>query len=101
MTFLTNLLNRGDGRGLFVILTYDVAQKRVNRVRKICLPFLFRIQNSVFLGEISSSKLKVLTDRLKGVISEDDGLEIFILRDKKLIRRVTVGKCREYEKVIL
>lgn len=86
---------------MFVILTYDVSQKRVGKVRKTCLPFLFWIQNSVFVGEISSSKLKVLLDRLKNVVSDHDGLEIFILRDKKLARRVTIGECKEYDRVIL
>ncbi len=84
-----------------IILTYDVSQKRVSKVRKTCLPFLFWIQNSVFAGEISSSKIKVLLERLKRLISEGDGIEIFILRDKKLARRLTIGECKEYDKVIL
>lgn len=42
---------------MFVILTYDVGEKRVNRVRKTLKKYLTWTQNSVFEGQITDAKL--------------------------------------------
>ncbi|SUY64384.1 CRISPR-associated endoribonuclease Cas2 [Clostridium sporogenes] len=38
---------------MFVILTYDIEEKRINRVRKTLKKYLVWTQNSVFEGEIT------------------------------------------------
>lgn len=38
---------------MFVIVTYDVSQKCVTKVMKICRKYLNHIQNSVFEGMIT------------------------------------------------
>ena len=43
---------------VFVIVTYDVGEKRVNKIRKKLKMYLIWTQNSVFEGEITEAKLK-------------------------------------------
>ena len=45
---------------MFVIVTYDVAQKRVTKTMKICRKYLTHVQNSVFEGMITEGKLNKL-----------------------------------------
>ena len=51
---------------------YDVSEKRVNRVFKICKKYLSHFQKSVFRGEISPSNLIKLKGELKDVIVEEE-----------------------------
>lgn len=46
---------------MYVILVYDVDQKRTAKMLKLCRRYLSWIQNSVFEGEISEVQLKQLT----------------------------------------
>ena len=41
----------------YAFLFYDVNEKRVQKVFKICKKYLSHFQNSVFRGEITPSKL--------------------------------------------
>ena len=43
---------------MFVIITYDVGEKRVNKVRKKLKMYLTWTQNSVFEGNITEGKLR-------------------------------------------
>ena len=45
---------------MYVILVYDIGEKRVGKMLKLCRRYLSWIQNSVFEGEISEVKLKAL-----------------------------------------
>lgn len=86
---------------MWVILTYDVNSKRVNEIRKTCLPYLRWIQNSVFIGDITRANLTILSHKLKKKIEEDeDSIQIFILRDQKLARREIIGKSKEFNNII-
>ena len=42
---------------MFVILTYDVKQKRQNKIMKICKKYLFHAQKSVFEGYMTDAQL--------------------------------------------
>jgi CRISPR-associated protein Cas2 len=87
---------------MYVVLVYDVDETRVNKVRKVLLPFLFWIQNSVFIGEISSAKFRILTLRLNKVIDKDyDTIDIFIVRHEKLTKRRTLGRKKDLDSVII
>jgi len=50
---------KGSSR-MYVIVVYDVCEKRVGRMLKLCRRYLNWIQNSVFEGEITPIKLKEL-----------------------------------------
>lgn len=56
---------------MFIILTYDVNQKRVGKICKICKKYLHHMQKSVFEGEITESKLKQLKKEVESLIDTD------------------------------
>ena len=45
---------------MFVIMVYNVGEKRVSKVLKKSRKYLYWVQNSVFEGDISPAKLKKL-----------------------------------------
>ena len=49
---------------MFVIVTYDVATKRVAKVMNTCRKYLTHVQKSVFDGMITEGKLKSLIGEL-------------------------------------
>lgn len=80
---------------MYVILVYDIGEKRVGKMLKLCRQYLNWIQNSVFEGEISEVKLKELTGRSKSIMKlEDDSLIIFKSRQEKWLDKEVVGKER-------
>lgn len=56
----------------YAFLFYDVNEKRVNKVFKVCKKYLSHFQNSVFRGELTPSKLILLKKALNKVINEDE-----------------------------
>lgn len=56
----------------YAFLFYDVNEKRVNRVFKICKKYLSHFQNSVFRGNITPSKLILLKKDLNKIIDESE-----------------------------
>lgn len=56
----------------YAFVFYDVNEKRVQKVFKICKKYLSHYQNSVFRGEITPSKLIALKTDLKRVIQKDE-----------------------------
>ena len=86
---------------MWIILTYDINEKRVNSIRKICAMYLIRIQNSVFIGEIGWANFRILRDKLKDkIIESEDSIQFFILRDEKLVRRIKLGVSYEFSNII-
>lgn len=78
--------------GLFVILVYDVNEKRVAKVLKKCRQYLNWVQNSVFEGEISDANLKKLKMELERIIKRDEDSVIFYnLRTTKYSSREILG----------
>lgn len=59
-TYEKFLFKREMKKRVFVILTYDVNQKRVGKVCKVCKKYLHHVQKSVFEGEITEARLKQL-----------------------------------------
>ena len=45
---------------MYIILVYDVGEKRVAKALKTCRKYLTWVQNSVFEGEITDAKYKKL-----------------------------------------
>lgn len=80
---------------MYIILVYDIGEKRVGKMLKLCRQYLNWIQNSVFEGEISEVKLKELVIRAKKVIDEDvDSLIMFKTRQERWLEKEIVGKER-------
>lgn len=78
---------------MYVILVYDIGEKRVGKMLKLCRQYLNWIQNSVFEGSITEVKLKELQHRAKRIMDEDsDSIIIFKSRDEKWLEKEVVGK---------
>ena len=56
----------------YAFLFYDVKEKRVAKVFKVCKKYLSHFQKSVFRGEISPSKLMLLKKDLNRVIDKNE-----------------------------
>lgn len=56
----------------YAFLFYDVNEKRVQKVFKICKKYLSHYQNSVFRGEITPAKLIALKSDLKKTINNQE-----------------------------
>lgn len=78
---------------MYVILVYDIGQKRVGKMLKLCRQYLNWIQNSVFEGEITEVKLKMLLRDAKLIMDEEnDSIIIFKSRNEKWLEKQVVGK---------
>lgn len=77
---------------MYVILVYDIGEKRVGKMLRLCRKYLNWIQNSVFEGEISEVKLKELLSKAKGILDdESDSIIIFKSADEKWLDKQIVG----------
>ena len=80
---------------MYVILVYDIGEKRVGKILKLCRKYLNWIQNSVFEGEITDVKLKELITSANIIIDKKtDSIIIFKSRDEKWLDKQVVGKER-------
>lgn len=57
---------------MFVVLTYDVKQKRQSKIMKICKKYLFHTQKSVFEGYLTEAQLNMLESELVPVVDPDE-----------------------------
>ena len=80
---------------MYVILVYDINEKRVGKMLKLCRKYLNWIQNSVFEGEITEVKEKELIIKAKRIMDEEvDSLIIFSSRNEKWLDKQVVGRER-------
>ncbi len=79
---------------MYIILVYDVGQKRVGKMLKLCRKYLNWIQNSVFEGEITEVKLKELKNLAEDLmnVEEGDSLIIFKSRQEKWLDKEVIGE---------
>jgi len=78
---------------MYVILVYDITDKKVSKMLKLCRRYLNWIQNSVFEGEISEVKLQELLAAAKLFMDkENDSIIIFKSRQEKWLEKQVVGK---------
>lgn len=78
---------------MYVILVYDMDQRRVGKMLKLCRQYLNWIQNSVFEGEITEVKLKELKARAETIMNDEyDSMIIFKSRQDKWLEKEVVGK---------
>lgn len=86
----------------YIFLFYDVGEKRVNKVFKICKKYLNHYQNSVFRGEISPSKIIALKREIKKVIKkEEDFVTIIKMYNKESFEEETIGKYKSLEEDLI
>ena len=77
---------------MYVILVYDIEEKRVGKMLKLCRRYLNWIQNSVFEGEITEVKLKELVINAKAIMDLDyDSVIMFKSQNEKWLEKEIVG----------
>lgn len=78
---------------MYIILVYDIEEKRVAKMLKLCRRYLNWIQNSVFEGELSDVKLKELLHEAGKIMNkEKDSIILFKSRQEKWIEKMVMGK---------
>ncbi|MBA4850447.1 CRISPR-associated endonuclease Cas2 [Emticicia sp. BO119] len=77
---------------MYVILVYDMGEKRVGKMLKHCRKYLNWIQNSVFEGEITEVKLKELLAGARKIMDEAaDSIILFKSRDERWLDKEIIG----------
>lgn len=76
----------------YTFVFYDVNEKRVAKVFKICKKYLKHHQLSVFRGEITPSKLIRLQSELENIIDKEEDFITFInMFGDYVFKEVTLG----------
>lgn len=77
----------------YAFLFYDVNEKRVQKVFKVCKKYLSHFQYSVFRGEITPSLLIKLRNDLEKVIDKDEDFVCIIkLKNDNVFGEEIIGK---------
>ena len=79
---------------MYIIAVYDMGEKRVVKMLKLCRRYLSRIQNSTFEGEISEAGLSALRAEANVIMEEQDSLIIFKVRQEKWLEKEIIGEER-------
>jgi CRISPR-associated protein Cas2 len=79
---------------MYIILVYDIGQKRVGKMLKLCRQYVNWIQNSVFEGEITEVQLKELKAKADKIMNkeEHDSLIIFKSKNEKWLEKEVIGE---------
>lgn len=87
---------------MFVIITYDIEDKRAVKVHKILKKYLVWTQNSVFEGEITEGKLKKCLAEIKKVVDDKvDSLYVYQVKNPKHINKVVYGQQKAFDSMFL
>ena len=76
----------------YVIVCYDIGEKRVNKIFKICKKYLPHYQYSIFKGPITPSKLILLK---KAINKEEDCVSIIKLQSEDSFDEEILGSQKE------
>lgn len=87
---------------MFVILVYDVQEKRVAKALKTCRKYLTWVQNSVFEGDIGEANLKKFMIEMKKVIDvHSDSVIIYRFNSLNYSKRQVIGVEKNSQEVII
>ncbi|MCH3963146.1 MAG: CRISPR-associated endonuclease Cas2 [Clostridium sp.] len=75
----------------YAFVFYDVNEKRVNKVFKVCKKYFHHHQNSVFRGAITPSKLIKLKSELNKIVEGTDFVTIIKLINDSCFDEETLG----------
>lgn len=90
------------GGKIYLIMVYDINEKRVNKVLKIARKYLNWIQNSVLEGEISQASFTKLKFELREIIEPtEDSIVFYIMRNTKYTKREIMGIEKGGEETII
>ncbi|MFG1391039.1 CRISPR-associated endonuclease Cas2 [Acidiplasma aeolicum] len=76
---------------MYIILVYDVGEKRVSKVNKYLKRYLLWRQNSVFEGEITDKLLDRMISGVNKILKDQDSLIIYKFKVKSYIENIILG----------
>ena len=77
---------------MYVLLVYDIGEKRVAKALKVCRCYLNWVQNSVFEGEITQGKLNALLKKLKDLIKmKEDSILVYRFPNDRAFKKEVIG----------
>jgi len=77
---------------MYIIAVYDVGEKRVAKMLKLCRRYLNWIQNSVFEGELTKVQLAALKHEATKIMEKDhDSFIIFSSRHERWLEKEVIG----------
>ncbi len=77
---------------MYVILVYDIGQRRVGKMLKHCRKYLNWIQNSVFEGEITQARLTEMLDLAYEIMDDEvDSILVFKSKNKDWLDKEILG----------
>lgn len=80
---------------MYVILVYDVGEKRGGKMLKLCRRYLSWVQNSVLEGNLSKAQLRALRIQIDDIIDKDeDSVILFSSRMEYSMDKEILGKER-------
>jgi CRISPR-associated protein Cas2 len=87
---------------VYVLIVYDVEQKRVAKICKFLRRYLSWVQNSVFEGEITEAKLERVKAGLRKLIDpEADSIYFYQARDAQWLSKEILGQERSPTEAII
>ncbi len=76
----------------YFIVTYDIEESRVNKVRKVLKKYFTWVQNSVFEGEITESNLEKCKNELSKILKkESDSVYFYEVENKNNLKKFVLG----------
>ena len=86
---------------MFIILSYDINQRRVGKVMKVCRKYLNHIQKSVFEGALTEAELKKLKKELDKIINvNEDSVCIYRMESLRYTQKEQIGFVRHFSNII-
>ena len=77
---------------MYIIVVYDINQKRVGKILKIARRYLSWMQNSVLEGELTPGKLEMFVKEMTDQMNlDEDTLLIYNLGDYPYLKRLEFG----------
>ncbi|MDK2946098.1 MAG: CRISPR-associated protein Cas2 [Geotoga sp.] len=78
---------------MYVIMVYDIKEKRVSKVLKIARKYLNWIQNSVLEGELTNAQFERLKNEIKKKINiEEDFIVYYVFNSPSLVKKEMQGE---------
>ena len=85
---------------MYVICTYDVNEKRCDKLKKLLRQYLFHVQKSVFEGELTLHQMKELQEKIKKIIQIEDSVQLYYCYNNKQIYKDKLGSDSIYLNII-
>ena len=78
---------------MYLIVVYDIAVERIDKVRKYLKQYLNWVQNSAFEGELKEGEVvKIKLGLSKLIKEEEDSIILYETPDKQWVTKEIVGR---------